>query len=102
MNTLIQHHWPGNVKELQNCIERAVLVCDEEIIQSYHLPSSLRNQPSPTSLNALIENLEKSLIIEALKQHRGKQKSAAAYLGISPRVLNYKLQKYKIDADIFK
>jgi len=93
------YSWPGNVRELQNAIERAVLLCDGEIIE----PSSLTMEASPEesgfvpgdSLN--LEELERSAILRSLKSCRGVQKEAAKLLGVSPRVLNYKIQTLDID-----
>jgi len=104
---LTSYHWPGNVRELENCIERAVLVCDEDVIRSEHLPPSLRMAESklesrPGTLDDMIEIKERELIIDALKKKRGFQKHAAAELGLTERIFNYKLKKYSIDPRAFK
>ncbi len=98
---LTSYHWPGNVRELENCIERAVLLCREGVIRSEHLPPSLRMAdtdaiPRPGSFQEIIENQEKELVIDALKKSRGYQKKAAAVLGLTERIFNYKIQKYGI------
>jgi len=91
--------WPGNVRELQNAIERAVLLCEEETID----PGSLTmeagsNDGGLGSVDTLdLEDLERSAIAKALKSCRGVQKEAAKLLGVSPRVLNYKIQTLGID-----
>jgi DNA-binding NtrC family response regulator len=91
--------WPGNVRELQNAIERAVLLCDGEIIEASHLTMDARPEGEPlTAEHTLhLENLERAAIQQALRSTRGVQKDAAQLLGISPRVLNYKIQVLKID-----
>ena len=96
--------WPGNVRELQNAIERAVLLCDGEMIE----PANLTMDARPEDLGAAMEDtldleaLERSAISHALKVSRGVQKEAAKLLGISPRVLNYKIQILKIDWKMFR
>jgi Nif-specific regulatory protein len=102
IDLLVQYHWPGNVRELQNCMERAVLICDEETIKSIHLPPSLqiadpRSGGHPLSLASAVENFEKELIIEGLKQNNGNQTKTAQYLNTSLRIINYKIHQYNID-----
>jgi len=98
---LTSYHWPGNVRELENCIERAVLLCDGEVIRSEHLPPSLqmikKTEPvGKSSFEEIIANREKELIIDALKKSGGRQKKAAKELGITERILGYKIKKYGI------
>ncbi len=107
IDLLVQYHWPGNVRELENVIERAVLVCDEEVIRSYHLPQSLQTAESSNtharkSLAQAVKNLEMELIIEALKETRGNQSKAAKMLDTSLRILNYKIKKYGINPKAFR
>ena len=101
---LKQHHWPGNVRELQNCIERAVLMSEgSEIIKEDLL--FMRNlvqdggdgevapvfEIPPQGLK--LDDMERSLIIETLELCNWVQKDAAAMLGISKRVMNYKVKQ---------
>ncbi len=107
IDLLLQYHWPGNVRELQNCIERAVLICDEDSIKSFHLPPTLQSSesvdsPRPKSFAASVENFERELIVEALKQTNGNQTKAAKELDTSIRIINYKIHQYGIDAKKFK
>ncbi len=99
INKLRQYPWPGNVRELQNAVERAVLLCEEEIIDASHLTMEGQfgggDMLHGDTLN--LEQLERACIIRALKATRGVQKEAANLLGISPRVLNYKIQLLHID-----
>ena len=107
IDLLIQYHWPGNVRELQNCMERAVLICDDDTIKSIHLPPTLQTPESINgeqllSLAGAVENFEKDLIIEALKQNNGNQTRAAKTLDTSLRIINYKIHTYQIDPKQFK
>jgi len=107
IDLLIQYHWPGNVRELQNCMERAVLICDGNTIKSIHLPPTLQSSATvdsdnPLSLATAVENFERELIIEALKQSNGNQTKAAKQLDTSLRIINYKIHNYGIDPKQFK
>lgn len=98
---LTSYHWPGNVRELENCIERSVLLCNDEVVRSEHLPPSLQmikktDMPPGRSLTEIIENKERELIIDSLKKHNGRQRKAAKELGVTERILGYKIKKYGI------
>lgn len=98
--------WPGNVRELQNSIERAVLLCDGGLIESKDLtlegflPNSETSTAGFTTLN--LAELERTAIELALAKTGGVQKDASELLGITPRVLNYKIQVFGIDWKTFK
>ncbi|WP_417912265.1 sigma 54-interacting transcriptional regulator [Candidatus Electronema sp. TJ] len=109
IDLLIKYHWPGNVRELQNCMERAVLICDSSAITSVHLPPTLQSAESvggssgsPLSFTQAVENFERDLIIEALKQCNGNQTKAAERLETSLRIINYKIHNYGIDPKQYK
>ena len=101
---LKKYVWPGNVRELQNAIERAVLLCENEIIEASHLTMDARpeGEPATTEHTLNLEELERGAIARALQMTHGVQKDAAETLGISPRVLNYKIQVLKIDWKAFR
>ncbi len=106
IDMLISYHWPGNVRELESCIERAVLVCSGDVIRSEHLPPSLQTAMEPGNISGLtlpgaVENLEREMILEALKSSRGHQGRAAKMLGLTLRMLGYKIKKYNIDPKIY-
>jgi two-component system, NtrC family, response regulator HydG len=98
------HAWPGNVRELQNAIERAVLLCDGEIIDASHIALEARNEGKEPLLDDTLdlEELEYRAITKALKVTNGVQKDAARLLGVSPRVLNYKIQTLGVDWKSFR
>ena len=91
--------WPGNVRELQNAMERAVLLCDGDTIDHSSLTMEASSEnPLHSSMDTLnLEDLERGAIARALKNSHGVQKEAAKILGVSPRVLNYKIQTLGID-----
>ncbi len=102
---LLRHDYPGNVRELENLIERAVVLCRGEIITTQDLPFHLKEEKSERlwdssrkekSLPESLEEIEKVSILNALHQHQGVQTKAAESLGISERVLRYKMKKYGI------
>jgi Nif-specific regulatory protein len=107
IDMLMQYHWPGNVRELENCIERAVLLCEEGVIHSYHLPPTLQTGKESGTLPALsleeaVANLEREMIIDALKNTRGNITNAAKILQTTVRKFAYKAQQHKIDYRIYR
>jgi len=101
IDMLTRYHWPGNIRELENCIERAVLLCTDDVIRSEHLPPSLqmigkKERAAKPSLTEIIANKERELIVDALKRAAGRQRQAATELGVTERILGYKIKKYNI------
>ncbi len=105
MEMLLSYHFPGNVRELENIVERAVILSEGELITSDDLPISVKNgqdgKPMPDSFQELtlpeaVALLEKRRIEKALKEANGVKLRAASLLGISERVLRYKIEKYGI------
>ena len=102
IDMLMDYHWPGNVRELENCVERAVLLCQEGVIHSYHLPPTLQtgleSDTLPTmSIEEAVENVEKEMLIDALKNAKGNITVATKLLKTTVRKFSYKAKKYGID-----
>ena len=98
MEALMAYSWPGNVRQLENWIEQAVVLVDQDLIDLGHFPSIAREgaaagHPSTCSGTSLRE-LEKSHILDTLQRTRWNRSKAAKLLGISVRGLQYKLKRY--------
>ncbi|MBI3403552.1 MAG: sigma 54-interacting transcriptional regulator [Acidobacteria bacterium] len=107
IDMLASYHWPGNVRELENTLERAVVICDGEVIHGHHLPPSLQTAEASgtvtrVSLSDAVGAYEKDLIQDALKTTRGNRAKAARLLDSTERIINYKVRQYGIDAKRFK
>ncbi len=105
VNMLMAYHWPGNVRELENCIERAILTAAGDSIHGYNLPPSLQTgletdsellPDGAASFDTLVATFERELIVEALKKHGGNMSAAGRSLGLSPRVMHYKIGRLGI------
>jgi len=106
LKLLMRYNWPGNIRELENALERAVLLCDERLIGADIL--HLGDQPAtPTSgepsavvklppAGMPLEEIERQALVEALRMSNWVQKDAAELLHISPRVINYKIKTLRI------
>src|SRR6267143_286641 len=107
IDMLASYHWPGNVRELENTLERAVLMCDGEVIHGHHLPPSLQTAEASgtvtrVALSDAVSAYEKDLIQDALKTTRGNRAKAARLLDTTERIINYKVKEYGIDASRFR
>jgi DNA-binding NtrC family response regulator len=95
---LLRYDYPGNVRELENIIERAVVLTRDDVIGSSDLPLTVQDPEvdgdRETNLTVAVEGLERRMIREALARSNGVQTRAAELLGISERALRYKLIKY--------
>jgi two-component system response regulator AtoC len=102
---LLEYAWPGNVRELENTIERAMVLCDGDVIDAGDLPERLRDALDPVqvqlatgelSVKKTTAAIEEILIRRALQKTRGNRTRAAELLEISHRALLYKIKDYKI------
>ena len=124
LEALLNYPWPGNIRELQNTMERIVLICPDGVIMpemlSHVLPFNYqkiyiepevkisapietqpqqpqRSEPTKMLTKVNLEEIEKESILQALINNRGIQTKAAAELGISARQIGYKMKKFGID-----
>ena len=107
LQRLLQYHWPGNIRELENAIERVVTLAEpdqklaepdllpEEIAWTKVTGTSVVNQI--TKLPQAVEDLERRMVTEALEKFNRNRTKAADYLGLSRRGLLNKIERYKID-----
>ncbi len=107
IDMLSSYHWPGNVRELANVIERAVVVCDAQVVHAHHLPPTLQTAEASgtgqtTTLRDSLEAFEKDALQDALKSARGNRAKAARLLATTERIFNYRVRKYGIDWRRFK
>jgi two-component system NtrC family response regulator len=97
-DVLLRYDYPGNVRELENLIERAVVLTRDDVIGSSDLPLTVQDHEvegdRETNLAVAVEGLERRMIREALARSDGVQTRAAELLGMSERALRYKLIKY--------
>ena len=107
LDLLTRYTWPGHVRELANVIERAVLLCEDEVVHGHHLSPAIHaadggGAPTPFSLAELLDTYEKDLLIDALRTARGVRSRAARLLKTTDRIFNYKVRKHGIDCRRFK
>ena len=102
---LLRYDYPGNVRELENIVQRAVILTRGETITTKELPAVVKGLPHeppsgaselPRNLPDAVEKLEKDLVFEALRIHAGNQSKAARALGLSERNLRYRLKKWGV------
>lgn len=116
MEVLEKYHWPGNIRELKNLVERVAILCDAETIEAKHLPHEIKkvyNEPheydfpetweefkgyKQQAKNEAIERIEKQFLINALKKASGNVSTAARKIGMQRTNFHSLLKKYKINA----
>ena len=114
LQMLMAYSWPGNVRELQNTIERAAVVCEDSYIEPAHLPSYITQifdhkepedipvLPTNLSLDGRLAEIEKNMILDALRKTGGVQVRASELLGINQRSLWHRIKKHNIDVQRIK
>jgi len=107
IDTLIVYHWPGNIRELENCIERACILSTDQVIRSNNLPATLQTAATSKTmqkgtLDIILDKMEKQIIMDALIATKGNCTRAAEQLGITERMMGIRTKKYNIDPKRFK
>jgi Nif-specific regulatory protein len=102
IHMMFAYHWPGNVRELENCVEHAVLLSKDGTLRGADLPSTLQTPeageaPAPGSLKARVALLERDVITDTLNRCAGNLTAAAREIGITPRMIRYKMKNLGID-----
>jgi len=105
---IMNYSWPGNVREVENAVERAVIMCQDEVIGKEHFPIDLRANIKPLhafysnplngseTMPKAVEILERQMITEALQKTGGNKRKAAQILGLTERILGYKVKQYSL------
>jgi len=107
-NLFLDYDWPGNVRELKNALERAMIFEEDSLISTRYLPIHLNSKPSSLQKrssdeffdrNPSLPEMEKNLLINALKKTMGNKTKAAKLLNITRDTLRYKIKKNRIKPD---
>jgi len=107
IDMLMVYHWPGNIRELENCIERACILSSDNVIRSNNMPPTLQTAVSSKTkssgtLEVIVERVEKQAIMETLLTTQGNLLKAAELLGITERMMGLRIKKYEIDPKKYK
>jgi DNA-binding NtrC family response regulator len=107
---LRQHPWPGNIRELQNAIERGLISCEGTLVTAAHLavhpvseataaPAAAppASPPTPPAASGSLQDRERAAILDALQRTHGQKSRAAALLGITRFQLYTRLKRHNID-----
>lgn len=104
MESLLAYQWPGNIRELENAIERAVILCLDEQILPRHLPPQVRQtsveqdkRPFAIRPGLSLKDMEKELIVSTLRQTENNRTRAAKILGITRQTLQNKIKEYGLN-----
>ena len=106
MSSLMTYDFPGNIRELENIIEYATVVCKDHFIGKAHLPESLQRQPDHAKTSVTVvanesessfDDMEKGFIYEALRKNNWSRKLTAAQLGIHPTTLWRKIKRLNLE-----
>jgi DNA-binding NtrC family response regulator len=105
MRLLKDYDYPGNVRELENIIQSAIVFCQDRMIRPENLPEPVRTATGPPAREVRVaagtplEEVERLCIIETLKHTEGNKRRAAALLGISEKSVYNKLERYNISVE---
>ncbi len=105
IDTIVRHDWPGNIRELENTIERAILLCRSEYIMPEDLPSNVQGAQDgvqtivPVPSGMPLKDVEREVILQTLADTAGNRTQTARILGISRKTLQNKIKEYGIEGD---
>lgn len=107
IDMLMVYSWPGNIRELENCMERACILSQDGVIRAQNLPPTLQTSLSTKTqltgtLEAILGRLEKQTLIDSMIQTRGNMTKSASQLGITERMMGIRMKKYNINPKIYK
>ncbi len=107
IDILMVYKWPGNIRELENCIERACILSSDNVLRAHNLPPTLQTADSSETvtsgrLDTIVGNFEKQIITEVLTSTKGNMTRAAESLGVTERIMGLRVKKYDIDIARFK
>jgi PAS domain S-box-containing protein len=99
---LILYHWPGNIRELENAIQRAYVICDSELIELRHLPERILSSVNPRGLaqGTTLREVEKITILQVLQHNNWKRAVTAEALGINKNTLRRKIVAYGLEEKV--
>lgn len=92
---LCAYHWPGNIRELQHTIEKAVILCEGPVIRPKDILVKQTWKPQAIARVANLEEVERQAIENAISQNKGNLTAAAEQLGVSRQTLYNKLKRFK-------
>ena len=103
----MRHAWPGNIRELRNLCQRLCILCPGRLVEESHVPPEVFGRPGVRVASVIdpmllpqegidLDELERSLIIQALKREQGNRSGAARLLNITRDALVYRLKKHDI------
>lgn len=107
LDMLMMYSWPGNIRELENVIERAMILTTDNVIHSYNLPPTLQTCVSSDTvdkgaLNNVLERVERQMLIDTLILMRGNITNSAKQLGVTRRIIGLLINKHKIEIKHYK
>lgn len=107
ISMLMVYNWPGNIRELENCIERACILSEDGVIRAQNLPPTLQTAVSTDTqqkgtLEMILGRLEKQTLIDSLIQNNGNMAKSSLQLGITERMFGIRIKKYGIEQQMYK